>query len=144
MGGVRAPVLMCLIRNGVQGCSRVEIRSARGPFPAPMPLSPSFVFVPAALLVACLAVLVLQVSLVGYVSESSWETDFRGDEFQTGGALWCEVSFPSDVSESKMNFLNQVRWNKVFPFLLKGQGKLCVFVINADMTIEDLEHSIQK
>ena len=46
-----------------------------------------FVFVPAALLVACLAALVLEVSLPGYVSESSWETDFRGDEFETRGAL---------------------------------------------------------
>ena len=71
-----------------------------GPFPAPVPLSPSFVFVPAALLVACLAALVLEVSLVGYVSESSWETDFRGDEFQTGGVLWCEVPFECYVSES--------------------------------------------
>ena len=71
-----------------------------GPFPAPVPPLPSFVFVPAALLVACHAALVLEVSLVGNVSESSCETDFGGDEFQTGCALWCEVSFPVYVSES--------------------------------------------
>ena len=71
-----------------------------GPFPAPVLFSPSFVFGPAALLFACLAALVSEVSLVGYVSESSWETDFRGDEFQTEGALWCEVSIPVYVSES--------------------------------------------
>ena len=69
-------------------------------FPAPVPLLPSFFFVPAATLVACLAALVLEVSFVGYVSESSWETDFSGDEFVTGGATWCEKSFESYVSES--------------------------------------------
>ena len=71
-----------------------------GPFPAPVPLLPLFVFVPAALLVACLAALVLEVSFPGSVSESSWETDFRGDEFEIGGALWCEKSFECYVSES--------------------------------------------
>ena len=71
-----------------------------GPFLALVPPSLSFVFVPAALMVACFAALVVEVSLVGDVSESSWETDFGGDEFQTGGALWCEVSFHVYVSES--------------------------------------------
>ena len=71
-----------------------------GPFPAPVPPLPSFVFVPAALLVACLAALVLEVSLVGNVSESSWETAFRGDEFVAGSPLWCENSFERYVSES--------------------------------------------
>ena len=70
------------------------------PFPAPVPPLLSFVFVLAATLVACLAALVLEVSFVSYVSESSWETDFCGDEFVTGGAAWCEKSFVSHVSES--------------------------------------------
>ena len=47
-----------------------------------------------------LAALVLEVSPVSNVSESSWETDFGGDEFQTGSALWCEVSFHDYVSEN--------------------------------------------
>ena len=71
-----------------------------GPFPAPVPPLPSFVFVLAATLVACLSALVLEVSFVSYVSESSWETDFSGDEFVTGGPTWCEKSFVSCVSES--------------------------------------------
>ena len=51
----------------------------------------AFVFVPAATLIACLAALVLEVSFVGYVSESSWETDFSGDKFVTGIATWFET-----------------------------------------------------
>ena len=145
--GTKASVLkvlafVCLIRNGVQVCSRVEIRSARarffccrdvrrslsssppsscfqpvspplrlwwfrgpaprglGPFPAPVPLSPSFVFVSAALLVACLAALVLEVSLVGYVSESSWETAFSSDKFVTGVATWNETDSLNSVWQS--------------------------------------------
>ena len=62
-----------------------------GPFPAPVPLLPSFVFVLAATLVACLAALVLEVSFLSYVSESSWETAFSSDEFVTGVATWLET-----------------------------------------------------
>ena len=79
-----------------------------GPFPAPVPLSPSFVFVLAALLVACLAALVLEVSLVGYVSESASETDFGGDESQTGGALWFEVSFHDYVPRLRGRLLSEM------------------------------------
>ena len=46
-----------------------------GPFPVLVPPLLAFVFVLAATLVACLAALVLEVSFVSYVSESSWETD---------------------------------------------------------------------
>ena len=44
-----------------------------------------------AMLVACLTALVLEVLYVSYVSESSWETAFSGDEFVTGGATWFET-----------------------------------------------------
>ena len=207
-----------------------------------MPLSPSFVFVPAALLVACLAALVSEVSLAGYVSESSWETAFSCDKFVTGVATWDETDSLNSVWQSQKSILPgpfqmkeeqklkalshqfwkdfclrffQASWEvelliifckvavlivfrmmhvkvpvvgaetfsvfgelweerkeeekeeeeevtqslseeveerkdeflepgQSFPIFVEGAGKTCVFVISADMTIEDLEHSIQE
>ena len=71
-----------------------------GPFPAPVPPLPSFVFVPAPLLVACLAALVLEVSFERSVSESSWETAFSDDKFVTGMATRNETDSLNSVWQS--------------------------------------------
>ena len=70
-------------------CGPAPLRAR--PFPVPVPLFLSSVFVLAATLVANLAALVLEVSFVSYVSESSWETAFSDDKFVTGVATWFET-----------------------------------------------------
>ena len=78
------------------------------------------------------------------------------ETFPVFGELWEErkeeekeeeevtQSLSEEVEERKDEFLEPGSMQQSFPIFVEEAGKTCVFVINADMTIEDLEHSIQE
>ena len=53
-------------------------------------------------------------------------------------------SLSEEVEEGKDQFLEPGLMEQSFSIFVDGAGKSCVLVIDADMTIEDLEHSIQE
>ena len=87
-----------LLSAGFASAAPLEV-----PWP-PVPPLRSFVFVLAATLVACLAALVLEVSL----SESSWETAFSDDKFVTGVATW----FETESGDNELVLSGCVLWNE--------------------------------
>ena len=70
------------------------------------------------------------------VLEELWEERREEEEDEV-------QSLSGEDEERKDDFLKAGPMRQSFPIFVVGAVKTCVFVINTDMTLEDLEHLIQ-